>query len=89
MNRHTRQAMEIIFSHLVNRLPLVHLPSDLDYLALVDPSLTTRCLICLVCGDLRAGGNAPIYIKVEPIMGQVGGDGGWLQIVSREWRRGG
>ncbi len=89
MNRKTRRAMETIFEHLVNRLPIVRLSPPLDYLALVDPSLTTKCLICLISEDLRAGGNAPIYIKVEPILGKVGEEEGWLQIVSREWQRGG
>ena len=86
MNHNTCRAMEILFSHLVQRLPLVHLPPNLDYLALVDPLLTTKCLIHLVCEDLRAGGNAPIYIKVRPVEGQVGGDGGWVQISFREWQ---
>ena len=88
MNHATCRAMEILFGHLVQRLPFVHLPSNLDYLALVDPSLTTKCLIHLVCEDLRAGGNAPIYIKVKPVEGQIGGDEGWVQIFFREWQGG-
>ena len=86
-NRETRQAIEIIFGHLVSRRPLVHLSPPLDYPVFVDLSLTTRCLVCLVCEDLRAGGNAPIYVRMMPIEGRAGGDEDWIEIISQEWPR--
>ena len=87
INRETCLAMEMIFNNLVNRLPIVHLAPPLDYLAFVDPDLTTKCMICLIREDLRAGGNAPIYIYIAPIDGQVGGDGGWIEIGFKEWSK--
>ncbi|MFA5128763.1 MAG: hypothetical protein WC445_02215 [Patescibacteria group bacterium] len=85
INCEIRRAIEIAFSHLVNRLSLVRFAPPLDYLLFVDPELTTRCLVRLVCADIQAGGNAPIYLRVKPIEGGVGGDEGWVEIEFREW----
>lgn len=85
INREIRRAIEIVFSNLVKRLSLVRFTPPLDYLLFVDPELTTRCLVRLVCADIQAGGNAPIYLRIKPIEGGVGGDKGWVEIEFREW----
>ena len=85
MSHETHQVIEIIFKSLVNRLTLVRLSPLQQYSVLVDPRLTTECLVYLICEDLRAGGNAPIYIKMKQIEGGVGGDDGWIELIIREW----
>lgn len=88
MSRETRQTIEIIFESLANRLTLVRLDPFQQYSVFVDPRLTTECLVHLVCEDLRAGGNAPAYVKMDQIEGGVGGDEGGVELTIREWPRG-
>lgn len=85
MSREAHQAIEIIFLSLVNRLTLVRLSPVQQCSVLVDPRLATECLIHLVCEDLRAGGNAPAFIKLTPIEGSEGGTEGWIALTFKEW----
>ncbi|MBU1146281.1 hypothetical protein KKD80_01915 [Patescibacteria group bacterium] len=72
----------------MNRLTLVRLNPLLQYGVLVSPQLVTECLVHLVCEDIRAGGSAPAYIKMEQIEGGVGGDDGWIEVIFKEWPSG-
>jgi len=84
-NRETRQAIEIGFVHLVNRLPYVRLVPPLGDWLFADPELTTKCLVRLVCKDIQAGGDAPMYLLARPLNGGADGDTEWVEIKFREW----
>lgn len=84
-NRETRQAIEIVFVHLVNRLSYVRLVPPLDDWLFADPELTTKCLIRLVCKDIQTGGDAPMYLLARPLNGGADRDTEWVEIKFREW----
>ncbi len=87
VSRKLRWVVVKIFEHLRNRQSNVILGPRPAYLALVDPELTRKCMLFLIREDLRAGGNAPIYIRTNPVDDVARGGEGRIEIEFQEWRR--